>query len=162
MKDLLDRLLGHDAWTTSLLIDRARELSDEQLDAPMNIGPGSVLATLAHIVWNTEAWSASMAGEAPHRLPERPSLDAIAALHESASSRLARLACDVRDRGAWDERWRDELDHTQAERTFGGAIAHVLTHSMHHRAQLLSMYRRHGLTDLPEGDVLSWEAQDRN
>ncbi len=157
--DLVDRLLAHDAWTTALLIERARELTDEQLDEPMNIGPGPVRATLAHTVWNTEAWSASMAGDEPRRLQERATLDEIAALHASASRRLALVAEGVRDRGAWDERWLDQLDRDPKDRTFGGAIAHVLTHSMHHRAQVLNMLRRHGLTDLPEGDVLSWEEQ---
>ncbi len=48
------------------------------------------------------------------------------------------------------------------EKTFfggGGGITHILTHSMHHRAQVLYMLRRVGVVDLPEGDVLSWESQ---
>jgi len=159
--DLTDRLLGHDAWTTSILIERARELTDAQLDHDMGIGPGSVRALLAHIVWNTEAWSASMDDDAPERLPEPPSLDAIAQLHASATRRLARVASAVRDRRAWDDHWIDRLDREPGEKTFGGAIAHVLTHSMHHRAQLLHMYRRLGLTELPEGDVLTWERTAR-
>ena len=40
---------------------------------------------------------------------------------------------------------------------YGGGIAHVITHSMHHRAQPLYMLRRLGIEGLPEGDVLSWE-----
>jgi uncharacterized damage-inducible protein DinB len=43
------------------------------------------------------------------------------------------------------------------EKSYGGAIAHVITHSMPHRAQLLSMLRKRGVESLPEGDVLSWE-----
>jgi uncharacterized damage-inducible protein DinB len=30
---------------------------------------------------------------------------------------------------------------------------------MHHRAQVLHMLRRLGVSGLPEGDVLSWERQ---
>lgn len=157
--DLLDRLLAHDAWTTSLLIARAAELLDEQLDRAFDIGPGSVRVTLAHMVWNTEAWSASMKGERPTRLPAPPSLDDIAALHQTASARLAEVAKDVRDRNAYDVLWLDRLDRELGEKTFGGAIAHVITHSMHHRAQLLNMMRCLGLNDLPEGDVLTWENQ---
>ena len=43
----------------------------------------------------------------------------------------------------------------------GGGIAHIITHSMHHGAQLLYMLRRLGVQGLPEGDVLSWENQAR-
>jgi uncharacterized damage-inducible protein DinB len=39
------------------------------------------------------------------------------------------------------------------------AHAHVLTHSMHHRAQVLYVLRQLGPTGLPEGDGLSWERQ---
>jgi uncharacterized damage-inducible protein DinB len=63
----------------------------------------------------------------------------------------------VADRNGWDERFVDTLDDPPAEKSFGGAIAHALTHSMHHRAQLLYMLRKLGLKTLPEGDVLSWE-----
>ena len=38
-------------------------------------------------------------------------------------------------------------------------IAHVITHSMHHRAQALCIIEQLGLTDLPEGDALDWEYQ---
>jgi uncharacterized damage-inducible protein DinB len=32
---------------------------------------------------------------------------------------------------------------------------------MHHRAQVLFMLRLSGVTDLPEGDVFSWEKANR-
>jgi uncharacterized damage-inducible protein DinB len=65
----------------------------------------------------------------------------------------------VADRNGWDETWVDVLDTPPAPKTYGGAIAHVITHSMHHRAQLLYMMKTIGLRDLPEGDVLSWETR---
>ncbi|HIF31143.1 MAG TPA: hypothetical protein EYQ75_05655 [Planctomycetaceae bacterium] len=36
-------------------------------------------------------------------------------------------------------------------------MAHVVTHSRHHRGQLLYMIRLSGVESLPEGDVFSWE-----
>jgi RimJ/RimL family protein N-acetyltransferase len=44
------------------------------------------------------------------------------------------------------------------DRLLGHAIAHLVTHSMHHRAQVLNIMRHLGVTDLIEGDVLGWEA----
>jgi uncharacterized damage-inducible protein DinB len=159
--DLLDRLLEHDAWTTRQLIERCHELSDAQLDRRFTIGHRSVRATLEHIIYNMEAWSALMAGE---ELPGPASEDHQSMAHFSqrldvAADRLSRVARAVSVRGAWDERWLDVLDQPPAEKTYGGSIAHVITHSMHHRAQLLYMLRRLGVKNLPEGDLLSWEDQ---
>jgi uncharacterized damage-inducible protein DinB len=69
------------------------------------------------------------------------------------------VARAVSDRRGWDETCVDILDTPPVTRTYGGAIAHAITHSMHHRAQLLYMLKGLGLRDLPEGDVLSWESQ---
>src|SRR4051812_28126973 len=40
--DILDRLLGHDAYTTRLLLSRCELLSDEQVDREFPIGPGTL------------------------------------------------------------------------------------------------------------------------
>jgi uncharacterized damage-inducible protein DinB len=158
--DLLDRLLGHDAWTTRLLLVRCQELDDEQLDREFDLGHRSVRAILLHTIWNMEVWTDLLAGN-PVRAdaPEvggRSVAEMIARLDRVAAD-FARVSRSVRDRNAWDERWIDYLDNPPTEKTYGAAIAHVITHSMHHRAQLLYLLRLLGLTNLPEGDVLSWE-----
>ncbi len=160
--DLLDRLLEHDAWTTGQLLARCRALSEDQLDRPFDIGHRTVRATLQHIIFNMEAWSAVMAGATT--LPPRPpregeSVSSLADRLARAAVALAHVAHAVRARDAWDDRWLDVLDTPPTEKTYGGALAHVITHSMHHRAQLLYLLRQLGLTGLPEGDVLSWERQ---
>ena len=76
-----------------------------------------------------------------------------------AAERFARVARDVAARDAWDEMWTDMLDDPPTRKSYGGVIAHLITHSMHHRSQVLYLMRRIGLKSLPEGDVLSWEAQ---
>lgn len=152
--DLLDRLLGHDAWTTDLLLEICADLDDDALDHRFGIGPGTLRATLAHIVRNEEAWTASMTGR------DKPtgSDDTIQGLtqrHAAAASAFAAFARQVRGQGAWDDTWIDSADGIR--RTYGGAIAHLMTHSMHHRGQVLFMLRRLGVAGIPEGDVLSWE-----
>jgi len=161
--DLLDRLLGHDAWTTRQLLLRCRELSDEQLDRDFDIGHRTVRTTFLHIIRNVEGWSDLMA-EQPIRenegaRPEGRSVSAMIERLDRATADLARIARPIAQRGAWDERWIDRRPSPPEERTYGGTIAHVITHSMHHRAQLLYLLRRLGVRDLLEGDVLSWEAQ---
>ena len=164
--DLLDRLLDHDAWTTRQLLLCCRDLSDEQLDREFDIGQRTVLATLVHIIRNVEVWSDLMSGQ-PVRADQgaRPQGRSIAVLItrlERAAADLKRVARAVAQRSGWDERWVDRLDSPPTEKTYGGGIAHVLTHSVHHRAQLLYMLRRLGVEGLPEGDVLSWEKQARS
>ncbi|HBL44460.1 MAG TPA: damage-inducible protein DinB, partial [Planctomycetaceae bacterium] len=41
----------------------------------------------------------------------------------------------------------------------GTGLAHIITHSMHHRAQLLYLLRLSGVESLPEGNVFTWETQ---
>ena len=80
---------------------------------------------------------------------------------ETAADDLARVARSVAERGAWDERWVDSLDDPPTEKSYGGTIAHIITHSMHHRAQIIWMLHRLGIEDVPEGDVLGWERTTR-
>ena len=154
--DLLDRLLGHDAWTTRRILELCRHLPDEDLDRSFDIGPGTIRRTLHHILRNMELWSDLMGAEPP-RGDSGPSVEDLEARLDQAAADLAGVARKVSDRAGWDERWVDTLDDPPTEKTYGGALAHVITHSMHHRAQLLYMLRKLGVEDLPEGDVLSWE-----
>jgi uncharacterized damage-inducible protein DinB len=160
--DLLDRLLGHDAWTTRQLIERCHALDDAALDREFDLAHRSLRATLLHLIWNMEAWSDQIAGLPMRTKPADPAsrtVDGMIARLDAAAAQLTRVAHAVRDRTAWDERWRDDPDDASTEMSYGGSILHVITHSMHHRAQALAMMKWLGMKDLPEGDVLSWEAQ---
>jgi uncharacterized damage-inducible protein DinB len=159
--DLLDRLLGHDAWTTRQLLLLSQGLTDEQLDREFDIGHRTLRATLLHIIRNVEVWSDLLAGRpVPVDPSEQRSVSALLTRLDRAAANLATVARAVAARHGWDERWIDPLDGI--EKTYGGGIAHVITHSMHHRAQVLYLLRRLGVAGLPEGDVLSWEQQAGN
>jgi uncharacterized damage-inducible protein DinB len=157
--DLLDRLLGHDAWTTRRLLLLCRDLTDEQLDREFEMSHRSVRATFQHLIRNMEVWSDLMAGR-PVRLASGESVSELMARLDDAAMDLAEVATAIAQRDGWDERWLDTLDDPPTEKTYGGAIAHVITHSMHHRAQLIYMLRQLGVVDLPEGDALSWENRE--
>lgn len=160
--DLLDRLLGHDSWTTRELLTRCAALTDEQLDTEFDIGHRTVRRTLQHIIFNTDVWAGLMAGRITSKADVRRlpgTLDLLGERLDRASAILASVTRDVAARNAWDETWIDVLDTPPSTKTYGGAIAHVITHSMHHRAQLLHLMKALGLRSLPEGDVLSWERQ---
>jgi uncharacterized damage-inducible protein DinB len=156
--DLLDRLLGHDVWTTRVLLDLCHQLTDEQLDRDFDIAHRTVRATFIHMIANLEIWTDLMNGK-PMRQERGRSIPELIERLDRAAADLSTLSRDIARRDAWDERFVDVLDNPPREKSFGGAIAHVITHNMHHRAQLLYMMRRLGVHGLPEGDVLSWEQQ---
>jgi uncharacterized damage-inducible protein DinB len=157
--DLLDRLLGHDAWTTREMLLRCQHLSGGQLDREFPIGPGTLRKTFAHIIWNMEAWTDDIRERALREQPgpDACSIPAMLRRLDTAEADFAAIARRIRDEGRWDDCFSDSSPPLR--HTFGGAIAHVITHSMHHRAQVLNMMRHLGIRDLIEGDVLSWEQQ---
>ena len=160
--DLLDRLLGHDADTTRALLVLAHLLPDAALDRQFDLGPGSVRATFEHVIWNMEAWVDDMQERPLRPQPDgATSIEALIERLDAAAAELASFARSIARRGAMNETWTATERGTRIDRTYGGAIAHVITHSMHHRSQLLFMLRRLGVEGVPEGDVLSWEKSRR-
>jgi uncharacterized damage-inducible protein DinB len=157
--DLLDRLLGHDAWTTRLLLERCAELDEAQLDREFDVDGRSVRAVLRHMIGNVEVWTSLMRGEttAEHR-PGGVSLTDLVRRHDAVSQAFAALALQVRDDRRLNELWVDAIDNPPRQKSYATAILHVVSHNMHHRAQLLLMLGWLGLRDLPEGDLFSWES----
>lgn len=163
--DILDRLLRHDAWTTRQILLRCTNLTDVELDQRFDIGNGSLRATLLHIIDNMEVWTDLMY-ERPVREQavdsERArSVDGLTERLNAVAPELADLARRVAAEERLDDTWTDYLDDPPTEKSFGGAIAHVITHSHQHRGEALHMLQRLGVRDLIEGDVLSWERQAR-
>lgn len=160
--DLLDRLLGHDAWTTRQLLDLAVTLNDRQLDQEFDIAHRTVRRTLEHIIWNIECWTDLIKGGGVRSRPApNQSTAALSLRHAAATSELLQFAREIMDQRRLDDTFLDVLDDPPREKSFGGVIVHLATHGMHHRAQLLFMLRQLGVEGLPEGDALSWELAEQ-
>jgi uncharacterized damage-inducible protein DinB len=106
-------------------------------------------------------WSDQIASRAirtkPVPGPEGWSIDALTARLDRAAADLAAASRGVRDRGGYDDTWTETFDGAPRPRTFGTTIVHVITHSMHHRAQIIYMLKQLGAADVPEGDAIAWE-----
>jgi uncharacterized damage-inducible protein DinB len=113
--NLLDRLVGHDAWTTRQLLLLCQNLTEEQLNREFESGHRTVRATLLHIIWNMEVWTDLMSGQAV-RTSEGRSVSPMIERLDRASTDLARFARAVAKRGGWDERFVDSLDSPPTER----------------------------------------------
>ena len=156
--NLLDRFLGHDAWTTHQLLEICRSLPAALLDREHDIGHRTLRKTLNHIIHNMETWSALMQGAEINCVPADSTIAGMFERRDAAETRLREVAEAAAAQDGWDELWTDTLDNPPTQKSFGTAIAHVITHSMHHRAQVLYMLRLSGAETIPEGDVFSWEA----
>ncbi len=165
MTDILDRLLGHNAWTTQQLLERARELSPGQYVQRFDIGPGSVHDTLLHIIDVMFGWADRIADR-----PRRPSLsaegepqvrsaDELLDLLDAATQELEQTTRMIVDGGRIDEMMSVTYEGRSWEFTRGTALAHVLTHGMHHRAQVFNMMRQLGEQVDIDGDVIEWEIE---
>ena len=156
--DLLDRLLGHDAWTTGTLFELAKGLSDEQLDRKFDLGQKTLRNTIEHVVRNIEGWTDLM-NEGPIR--PRPkddlSLAELRRRYDIAVVDFGKTARSLRDKNKLDDKYVDTLGQPPRPKSFGGTILHVLTHNHSHRTEMLHMMERLGVKNLIEGDVLGWE-----
>jgi uncharacterized damage-inducible protein DinB len=158
--DTLDRLIGHDVYTTRLLLEVADGLTDEQLDHVFPFGQGTLRQTFEHLIGNMEVWLDFMQfSPQPSTLPldKRNRMPMLRARFERIAIEYAALATRLRDAGRLDECFTDHFDMPVRKKRFGTALVHLATHSMHHRAQILAMMDMLGVPDLPEGDVFSWE-----
>jgi uncharacterized damage-inducible protein DinB len=163
--DLLDRLLAHDVWTTRQLLLQAQPLSDAELDRPFDVDLRTLRQCFVHMIQAMEIWNDLLYERTPRtggELQARPqSLDGLLQRLDEAGDEFAALARDVAREDRWDAVFVDVLDRPPKEKTFGGTIAHVITHSVHHRAQAMYMMEQLGIREHVEGDVLGWEAITR-
>ena len=155
--DILDRLLGHDTWTTRQLLLACQSLPDDLLDQEFDIDQGSLRKTFLHIVENMEVWT-DLICERP--VQERTGSTVLELIERLSiiSRDFANVARRIAREQRYDDCFMDTLDHPPRLKTYGGAIGHLLTHSMHHRAQIMFLMERVGLKEHIEGDLLSWES----
>ena len=152
--ELLDRLLGHDEWTTERCLELCRDLTEDQLDQPFDIGHRTLRATFAHMIYNVGFWTSLMTGDTPAANPESPSLAEMTEVHERTYLVFADLANRLCGDGRLDETFTDHYGITQ---TFGATIIQVILHNHQHRSDVLHILQRLDVPDLPDGDPQEWE-----
>jgi uncharacterized damage-inducible protein DinB len=148
--DLLDRLLEHDRWATTQLLELCRGLTDAQLDQPFDVGHRTLRATLDHQIPNLDFWTGLMIGQPVEERPGPSSLEALIADHERSYAAFAEVARRVRDEGRLEETFRD---HYGLPMTYGGAILMVILHNEAHRAEIVHIFARLGVPNLREVEV---------
>ena len=154
--DLLERQLGHDRWTTSRLLTTSRVLTDAQVDQEFDIGRRTIRKTFDHMVFAVDLWTGLMTGTPVdyYEVRDHLNLDTIVARHERGYDAFVAIAKQIVSDGRLDETFVDHYDYPQS---YGGTISQVMLHNHGHRTEILHMFARLDLHNLPDGDVQEWE-----
>jgi uncharacterized damage-inducible protein DinB len=169
--DPFDILLGHNAWALAQIIDRCAPLNDAQFHQPFPIGPGSLHATITHMIGCIAIWADRIAQRPvrPWMYPDLPTAQGqpdetrrftTAQLREhlnTVADDFARVVARARADGQLTvvRQWPSRTEnHTFS---VAAAIIHVTNHGMHHRAQCMNMLRHLGHPVNADLDELEWQ-----
>ncbi len=157
--DLLDRLLGHDAWTTQQLLEHAADIPPDAWRRTFEMGPGSLQETFVHTIGATHRWADRIADRIPGEVSivDDPSAEDLLHPAKHAAELLAEASRLIQDEGRLDEMMSVVANEKRWHFSRGSAIVHVVTHAMHHRAQIFNMMRHVGAAPSIDGDTLEWE-----
>ena len=154
--DPLEILIAHDRWATQQMIDACAKLSEPQFHQPFDIGPGSLHNTLVHMVSAMRLWTQILAGQEPTpRLDQDGKQRTAAQIKEIFGEVDCAFTAELRRRPL-DEMVSRTRDGRTTVLPRAAVFAHVVTHGMHHRAQMLNMLRRLEVKPLPPGSVFEW------
>jgi len=154
--DIVDRLLGHDTWTTRQLLLACQALPDTALDQPFDVDHDSLRGTFVHMIGNMEVWTDLLYARPVEKRPGTTIPELLERL-ERIGPEFAEFTHRIVREQRYDDTFLDPLDQPPQLKSYGGVIGHVLTHDMHHRAQVMYLMERVGLKEHIEGDLLSWE-----
>ena len=149
-------LLIHDRWATKNILGACEKISADQFHQRFEMGPGSLHATLIHVIGAMRGWSDLLASR-----PQRPRPDQDGT--QLTPGELVKLFDESADDFSHlvhshplDEIVSRERNGKLYSFTRGAVLTHVTTHGMHHRAQCLNMLRQLGVTPLPPSSVMEW------
>jgi hypothetical protein len=163
--DLSDRLVEHDHWHTTRLLEHAATLDDAKLDRTLrpNLvvhsfeGPEPDLRTmLDRIVFTKEVWVAAIAGQQFPTERDR-SVAGMQARVAAVHAQFSALARRIRDKNEWDDVFVDALCSPPVSFTFGSVIAHVIDVSIRRRHTCVELLRELGVADVETKDPMDWE-----
>ncbi|MEY3021877.1 MAG: hypothetical protein RIS86_1075 [Planctomycetota bacterium] len=142
------RLHDHRLWTRAKILAAARTCTDAELRQPVEMGIGSLFATIVHL-WGAEAVWANVLeeGDAGFTMPVADDFPTLAALEEAwipLDARWSRLLDRADDPAFLAEprvRIRDGRTYATAAHDI---FLHVCTHQHYHAAQISNMLRQFG------------------
>lgn len=142
MADFLTDLFQQNQWANLAMIDRCRELSDEQLDDESTIGVyGSIRATLHHIVSAEAAYAFRLGDETVELLASDdpwPGFDRLSEYVRGANASLAQTAHAIPDTPITSRDGRYLMDPE-------AILIQAIHHAADHRSQINTVLTQLGL-----------------
>lgn len=147
-------MIAHDRWANAQMYEACRGLSEEQFHQKFEMGCGSLHDNLVHNLGAMRGWTDVLnASEQRPRLEGlHLDVDGVVKLQDEVTGDFEAAALQ----GSFDDVLTPERNGQVYTFTRGGILAHVMTHSMHHRAQCLNMLRQLGVEQLPMSSVMEW------
>jgi uncharacterized damage-inducible protein DinB len=142
---LIQDLYAHNDWANGKLFELADALDDAQLDAPLEMGFGSLRATLHHMLAAERLWLDRWQGKPWAPLPtdaHQVTLHDLAAGFQAVASERDKLIAAETDDGyrrvvSYQNTQRQGFQHRLRE-----LLIHVANHAVHHRSQALHFLKR--------------------
>jgi AraC family transcriptional regulator len=162
--ELLTKMVEHHVWLTGEMIRVAGQLTDEQLDQPIELDVDedrqTIRTLLSRLVGQMGMWNAAIATrDYDWSVEEHEPLDAMRDRLAAEGSTYLSHVRDVVDAGRLDDTFVDALCEPAEVFTYGGMIAHVLTFAAHRRTLVALALTSHGVGELGWGDPMTWVAQ---
>ncbi|MEO6489436.1 MAG: DinB family protein [Ferruginibacter sp.] len=159
MKKVFAQYAAYNIWANQRITDCVSNLSDEQINQPMNSSFKSIYLTIAHL-WDVEGiwWQRIKLMEQN----EWPSVNFKGSVLELSNNLMKQSK-------QWKE-WVDlateaALEHEfiyrnskkeQFKQPVYEALHHLFNHQSYHRGQLITMFRSVGVENVPNTDLISF------
>jgi uncharacterized damage-inducible protein DinB len=137
----------HNDWAFQKVLSLAEGLSDEQLDRPVEMGPGTLRETLRHHLGAERFWFSSWRGDEQTPVPHSRELNSVSEIRDAART-LAATRDELLAGMSEDDLARKVTvprEETPGYWPLGLVLLHVCNHGIHHRAQALNMLRQLGV-----------------
>lgn len=160
--DLIVRMVDHHIWLISQMVDRVRQLTDTQLDAPLPlrveaIDGNSLRWLLSRLIGQMQMWNAALADrEYDFGVEDTEPVSQMRRRLDQVAPEFVANVREICATGSFEEMFVEAMSENPKVVTKGGMIAHVLTFSAHHRLLALTTLSAYGIDDLSFGDPKYW------
>ena len=164
--DLLVKMTEHHVWLVGEMVGRAATLTDERLDAPIEISVEGVdddptlRSLLSRLIGQMGMWNAAIDGRDYDFAVERG--ETIASMRTRLADEgpaFLRAVRRIVAEGRLDETFVDATCEPPRVFTYGGMVAHVLTFAAHRRTLVVGALHDAGSPILGSGDPMRWVAE---